>query len=117
MGHPVPSLDRLVADAKVSGRPYLEFVRTPSMSVGVYVLPVGGLDLQSPHQEEEVYHVVRGRAKFRDGGGERPVRPGDVLVVPAQTAHRFEAIEEELVLLVVFAPPESGTTEPTTLPG
>ena len=31
---------------------------------------------------------------------------GDLLYVPAREPHRFHSIEEELLLLVVFAPPE-----------
>jgi hypothetical protein len=46
--------------AKTSKR-YLEFLRVPAMSAGVYVLPAGGTDLQSPHQEDEMYYVVRER--------------------------------------------------------
>ena len=45
-----------------TGKSYLEFLRTPAMSVGVYTLPAGGTDRQKPHREDEAYFVVRGRA-------------------------------------------------------
>lgn len=32
---------------------YLEFLRVPAMSAGVYVLAAGSTDLQSPHNEDE----------------------------------------------------------------
>jgi mannose-6-phosphate isomerase-like protein (cupin superfamily) len=96
-----------VADrARASADRYLEFLRVASLSAGVYVLPAGATDGQSPHGEDEVYYVVQGRGRFRQGDADRPVAPGDVLFVPAREAHHFHTIEEELVLLVLFAPPE-----------
>lgn len=87
--------------------PYQEFLRIPAMSAGVYVLPRGGSDRQSPHHEDEIYYVVGGKAKVRIGAEESPVGAGTVIFVEAGVEHRFFAIEEELVLLVMFAPPET----------
>jgi mannose-6-phosphate isomerase-like protein (cupin superfamily) len=98
-------IEREVATAK-RGHGYSEFLRVPAMSVGVYVLAAGATDRQSPHTEDEVYYVVRGRGRFRNGEHETDVAPGDVLFVPAREVHRFHSIAEELVLLVVFSPAE-----------
>lgn len=38
--------------------PWLEFVRSADLSVGLYVLAAGAADLQSPHTEDEVYWIV-----------------------------------------------------------
>ena len=46
-----------------SGKPYLEFLRVPAMSAGTYVLSTGSTDPQSPHKEDEMYYVVRGRGR------------------------------------------------------
>ncbi|MGH9554247.1 MAG: cupin domain-containing protein [Terriglobales bacterium] len=93
-----------------SGKPYREFLRTASMSAGVYALPAGGKDKQTPHTEDEIYYVVRGRAKFFSNGEskrrDREVGPGSVIFVGATSNHRFHSITEDLVLLVFFAPPE-----------
>lgn len=99
-------LERLLERTK-PGRPYDEFLRIPSMSAGLYVLPVGATDGQRPHHEDEIYYVVRGQAKIRLGVEERSVQPGSVIFVEAGLEHRFFEIGEELVLLVVFAPAES----------
>lgn len=87
---------------------YLEFLRVASMSAGVYVLPAGGADTQSPHQQDELYYVLRGRARMRAGAEERTVSQGTLIFVPAHIEHRFHDIEAELTLLVFFAPAESG---------
>ncbi len=88
-------------------RPYHEFLRRSAISAGVYVLPAGATDGQSPHEEDEIYYVIRGRAKMRLGMEERDVHAGDVIFVEKKLEHRFFQIVEELVLLVVFAPAES----------
>ena len=88
-------------------KPYREFLRVPSMSVGVYVLPAGGMDRQTPHHEDEVYYVIRGRARFKAADQDHEISPGSVLFVAAEVEHRFYDITEELAVLVFFAPAES----------
>jgi mannose-6-phosphate isomerase-like protein (cupin superfamily) len=89
------------------GKRYLEFLRVPAMSAGVYVLPSNGTDPQSPHHEDELYYVVRGRARMKAGSEERVVHEGSVIFVPAEVEHHFYDIAEELVVLVLFAPAET----------
>jgi mannose-6-phosphate isomerase-like protein (cupin superfamily) len=90
-----------------SGKRYLEFLRVPAMSAGLYVLPAGGTDPQSPHKEDEMYYVVRGRARMKAGSEDQPVSEGSIIFVAAEVEHRFYDITEELVVLVFFAPAES----------
>ena len=85
---------------------YLEFLRVPAMSAGVYVLPKGGTDPQKPHCEDEMYYVIRGRARMHIGSDHAEVRPGSIIFVEAELEHRFYDIEEELEVLVFFAPAE-----------
>ena len=95
-----------MATAAAPGERYHEFLRQPSMSIGLYVLPAGGVDGQSPHTEDEAYVVLAGRSRFTAGDEMRDVTPGDTIFVPAGVPHRFHDITEELRLIVVFAPPE-----------
>jgi mannose-6-phosphate isomerase-like protein (cupin superfamily) len=90
-----------------AGKLYQEFLRVPALSVGVYVLAAGATDPQKPHNEDEVYYVVRGRAHIRIGSEEKVIKPGMVIFVAAQVEHRFFDIGEELELLVFFAPAET----------
>lgn len=100
------TLADLLARRAAGGGRYLEFLRVPELSMGVYTLPAGGADGQSPHTEGEVYYIVSGRATIVVAGEERPVGPGDLIYVPALADHRFLRIEEELTTLVFFAPAE-----------
>ena len=88
------------------GKLYLEFLRVPAMSAGVYVLPKGGRDPQKPHSEDEMYFVVRGRARMQIGVEHAEVRAGSVIFVEAEAEHKFYDIREELEVLVFFAPAE-----------
>lgn len=103
------NFDSAAADMRARAEDWSEPLRVPAMSVGVYLLAAGGKDEQTPHDEDEIYYVVRGRAVLRIGSSTRPVAPGDCLFVAAGETHRFEDITEDLELLVVFAPAYTGT--------
>jgi quercetin dioxygenase-like cupin family protein len=90
-----------------SGKLYREFLRVPAMSAGLYVLAARASDSQRPHHQDEMYYVVRGRARFRAGEEDQEVSTGSVLFVAAEVEHRFYDIAEELAVLVFFAPAES----------
>ena len=86
--------------------PYNEFLRRRGMSVGLYVLPVGGEDRQSPHMADEVYIVLQGRGRLRVVDEEVEVKPGSVISVDHGEDHQFVEVNEDLQMLVVFAPPD-----------
>ena len=85
---------------------YTEQLRTATLSVGTYCLPVGGVDRQSPHTEDEIYVVTAGQATFVEKEDRVQVGPGDTLFVAAGDEHRFVDITEDFAVVVVFAPPE-----------
>jgi mannose-6-phosphate isomerase-like protein (cupin superfamily) len=85
---------------------WVEQFRVPDLSVGTYSIPVGGVDEQSPHTEDEIYVCMGGRATLRTPSGEAAVALGVVLYVPAGEEHRFVDVTENLSLFVLFAPPE-----------
>jgi len=86
-----------------SGRPYNEFLRSPELSCGIYSLPAGSKDLQSRHDEDEVYYVLSGRARLRIDDREVSAEAGSILYVRATSEHSFIEIEEDVTLLVFFA--------------
>ena len=89
-----------------AGRLYEEFLRVPDLSAGLYVLEAGATDPQSPHAEDELYYVVRGRGRITVGDEVRDVVPGSLVFVAARVPHRFHEIVERLEILVVFGPAE-----------
>ena len=102
------STQDLRAAHAAGGDRYHEFLRRPALSCGIYVLDAGAEDLQTPHAEDEIYHVLAGAATIQVDGADRQVVAGDTVFVAAHVPHRFHSIEARLELLVVFAPAESG---------
>ena len=82
---------------------YLEFLNVSAVNCGIYFLPAGSTDMQAPHDDDEVYLVLDGRARMQLDDEERAVGPGSLLYVGATTRHSFFEIEEDMTLLVVFA--------------
>jgi len=100
-------LSKLIEERSQSGDSWLEFLRVPTLSMGLYVLPAGGQDQQTPHLEDEIYYVVSGRAVLRVAGRDQPVQAGSLVFVAGEAEHRFHSIEEDLTALVFFAPAET----------
>ena len=99
-------LAQLLEEHKQSNKLYLEFLKVPDLSMGLYILPAGGTDPQSPHTEDEVYYVVSGKAQIKVADEGRDVQAGSIVCVAKNVEHRFHSIEEELTVLVFFAPAE-----------
>jgi mannose-6-phosphate isomerase-like protein (cupin superfamily) len=89
-----------------SGQDYLEFLRVPSLSAGLYMLTAGAVDMQEPHTEDEIYYVISGRGFIQVDQESRPVEAGSLVFVKARVEHRFHTITEDLRVLVIFAPAE-----------
>jgi len=100
-------ISQLEESQKKSGKRYFEFLRVPDMSAGMYTLAAGATDPQSPHKEDELYYVVRGKARMKAGNEDHAVAQSAVIFVAAGVEHRFYDIEEELAVMVFFAPAES----------
>jgi mannose-6-phosphate isomerase-like protein (cupin superfamily) len=101
-------LQELIDRQAETGDEYREFLRVPAMSLGLYVLPAGGEDTQTPHRQDEIYLVLAGRGMVHVVGEDRPVETDDLVFVAANAEHRFHSITEDLKLLVVFAPAYTG---------
>ena len=99
----IVQLDRLRTK---SGKSYLEFLRVPSLSAGLYMLAAGAVDTQEPHTEDEIYYVISGRGFIQVDQESRPVEAGSLVFVKAHVEHRFHTITEDLRVLVIFAPAE-----------
>lgn len=96
-------IDELCDQREQSGRTYLPFFRNTDLNTGIYHLQAGARDGQSPHPEDEVYHVLSGKAMLMAGEEDQEVSAGSVIFVAKGIAHRFHDIEEDLTVLVFFA--------------
>ncbi|HID51068.1 MAG TPA: cupin domain-containing protein [Anaerolineae bacterium] len=102
-------IEHLITEQIETKKPYLEFIRESSMSMGLYFLAEGSKDFQRPHNEDEVYYILTGHAMLQVADEVQPVQPGSIIFVPARIPHHFFNIVEDLTTLVFFAPPEQPT--------
>ena len=90
----------------------------PAGERAVRVLQRGALDValgtparpneQTPHEQDEVYVVIRGRGVLFHDGKRDPFESGDLLFVAAATEHRFEDFSDDLLVWRVFYGPKGG---------
>lgn len=94
----------MLADS--GGSEFVEVFRRGELSVEIY--KPTEVDRQKPHSRDEIYVVISGTGYFVNGGRRHPFVPGEVLVVPAGTEHRFEQFTAEFSAWVFFYGPEGG---------
>jgi mannose-6-phosphate isomerase-like protein (cupin superfamily) len=104
-------LIHLIDQQNQSEQDYLEFLRVPSLSAGLYMLAAGAFDTQEPHTEDEIYCVISGRGFIQVDQESRPVEAGSLVFVKAGVDHRFHSISEDLRVLVIFAPAEYSASQ------
>jgi mannose-6-phosphate isomerase-like protein (cupin superfamily) len=98
------TLAEVEAERAASGKLYRQFMSCGTLSVGLYKLAAGSEDPQQPHAEDEVYYIVSGRARLIAGDEDLAVAPGSTIFVAREVPHRFHSIDEDLSVLVFFAP-------------
>ncbi|HUH63476.1 MAG TPA: cupin domain-containing protein [Terracidiphilus sp.] len=63
---------------------------------------------QTPHAQDEVYFIIRGRGVLMHDGKRNSFESGDLLFVAAGVEHQFEDISEDLAVWRVFYGPTGG---------
>lgn len=66
------------------------------------------IDLQKPHDRDEVYVIATGIGVFDLNGKKWNFKPGDFLFVPAGAEHRFEEFSDDFATWVFFYGPAGG---------
>jgi mannose-6-phosphate isomerase-like protein (cupin superfamily) len=88
------------------GEPFAVALAHGSMSVEYYA-PTGR-DPQTPHEQDEIYFIHRGKGELVIDGERYPFEAGDCLFVPANIFHRFENFSSGFGTWVVFWGPKGG---------
>ncbi|NNE57184.1 MAG: cupin domain-containing protein [Hellea sp.] len=101
-------LEILVSKNKINKAAFYEFLDVDTMSAEIFELPAGGKDTQKPHDWDELYYIISGKAQFMCDGESQDVMTGDTIFVSAFLDHYFYDIEQDMKILVVFSkkPPE-----------
>lgn len=74
-----------------------------------------GEDLQTPHDQDEIYVIVRGAGVFAIGPSEDSLErfafgPGDAIFAPAGAVHCFEDFSDDFGTWVIMYGPDGGET-------
>lgn len=107
--HAAQLLARLPAKASrdwPAGEPFTVALAHGTMSVEVYA--PRGHDPQTPHEQDELYIVLQGRAVLEVEGERQDAPSGTVLFVPAHARHRFHELSADFAAWVVFWGPPGG---------
>ncbi len=84
----------------------VEEFRTDSFSLEVMRFGPDDEDPMHAHEEDEVYIINSGEGVLNVEGDLRDVKVGDVVHLGPGTDHRFQDFGDELVVTVLYAPPE-----------
>ena len=63
---------------------------------------------QTPHEQDEIYVIARGRGVLYHDGRRDRFETGDLIFVAAGTEHWFDDFTEDLAVWVVFYGPPGG---------
>ena len=88
------------------GVPFVTVMAGGTMSVEVF--SPQGVDLQTPHTQDELYFVHAGTGEIVINGQRFDAAAGDAFFVAAHVEHRFENFSEDFVTWVVFYGPPGG---------
>jgi len=65
-------------------------------------------NVQAPHEQDEIYVIVRGQGTLVHGEQRDRCETGDLAFIPAGTEHHFEDFTDDLAVWVVFYGPPGG---------
>ncbi len=82
------------------GKPFITLLEREKMYVEVY--QPKQVDLQKPHDQDEIYVVISGSGVFSNGGICQQFSPSDLIFVPAGVEHRFEDFTDDFATWVIF---------------
>ena len=104
---PAPAAELLKKQG--SEQKFIELFRKGDVSIELYAPE--GLDLQTPHLQDEVYFIISGTGIFNLEGERCPFVPNDLIFVPAGKEHRFENFTEDFQTWVLFFGPKKESLE------
>lgn len=103
------ALSKALATLQTSESPFLTFFTHGSLDVELY--QPHKVDLQQPHDRDEVYIIASGRGDFFLDGETTSFKTGDFLFAAAGKKHRFLNFTEDFSTWVLFYGSVGGETD------
>lgn len=73
-------------------------VKGEKIEVALMQYPAGTVAQPHTHPNEQVQSILKGRAKYRVGEEEKVLGPGEAVLIPANTEHTVEILEDMEVI-------------------
>jgi len=86
-----------------NGKEYFHtFINRTNLAVGVLVLQPGEEDTQEPHENDEVYLILKGDGFLKIKDKDYPISKNKIYFVAKNIEHYFHQNSKELVVLYFF---------------
>ncbi|SRR5579875_317828 len=82
---------------------FYTFLDRDNMAAGILMLRPGEEDTQDPHENDEVYYVVRGDGFLNVEGIDHPIQPAMSYFVEKDLKHHFHGNTKDLVVVYFFS--------------
>jgi mannose-6-phosphate isomerase-like protein (cupin superfamily) len=82
------------------------FINRENIAAGILRLEPGEKDTQEPHENDEIYYVIRGDGFLTVDKKDFPLSEGMTYYVAKKIPHRFHGNKKELVVLYFFGGPD-----------
>jgi mannose-6-phosphate isomerase-like protein (cupin superfamily) len=98
---------KFIDEIKRSDGYFHTFLNRKNIAAGILALSPDEEDTQEPHDDDEIYYVVRGDGYLRIQDKDYPVSEGMAYYVQKNIPHRFHGNKKELVVVYFFSGPDS----------
>ncbi len=88
---------------KKSNTYFYTFINKENLAAGILRLDPGEEDTQEPHENDEIYYVVKGDGFLLVDKKDYPVSEGMSYYVAKNIPHKFHGNEKELVVMYFFS--------------
>jgi mannose-6-phosphate isomerase-like protein (cupin superfamily) len=102
------TLSNALESLKDEKEPFDKLFSHGSLVVEIY--KPHNVDLQNPHDRDEIYVIASGSGYFVNGDSREQFEQGEFLFVPAGVVHRFEDFTNNFSTWVFFYGPVGGET-------
>ena len=92
---------------KKSSSYFHTFINRDSLAAGVLVLQPGEEDMQTPHENDEVYYIISGNGFLKIKDKDYKVSKDKLFFVAKDVEHCFHGNTKELKVLYFFGGPDS----------
>ena len=69
-------------------------IRGEKIEVGLFTYPAGTQAKPHAHPNEQIQVLIKGKAKYRVGTEEKVLGPGEAVLIPENTDHELQVIED-----------------------